>query len=92
MGDEDCLFLHVTVPGETRAGQKKPVMVWIHGGGFNAGASSGYIGAPLALNGDVIVVTINYRLGIMGFLSDGPGELLHKSAIHLNPSLAPCTE
>ena len=79
MGDEDCLFLHVTVPGETRAGQKKPVMVWIHGGGFNAGASSGYIGAPLALNGDVIVVTINYRLGIMGFLSDGTGELYTKA-------------
>ena len=57
-----------------RAGAKKPVMVYIHGGGYYAGTAIGYIGGPLATAGDVIVVAMNYRLGIFGFLSDGPGK------------------
>lgn len=59
---------------------KKAVMVSIHGGGYFCGYGSGYIGAPLAVTGDVIVVTFNYRLGILGFLSDGPGEQTLSSA------------
>lgn len=51
----------------------KPVMVWIHGGGYRNGNRMDYIAAPLAAYGDVIVVTVNYRLGIFGFLYEGPG-------------------
>lgn len=63
---EDCLTLNVWTPG--RAG-KRPVMVWIHGGGFTigSGAQGIYEGGTLARHGDVVVVTINYRLGILGF-------------------------
>ncbi|XP_067929418.1 cocaine esterase-like isoform X2 [Watersipora subatra] len=73
IGDEDCLFLYVTVPGKVQAGAKKPVMVWIHGGGYTFGTGMVYVGGPLATFGDVIVVTINYRLGPLGFLFEGSG-------------------
>jgi len=49
-------------------------MIWIHGGGYTTGAKNIYFGAPLAVTGDVIVVAINYRLGLLGFLSNGTGE------------------
>lgn len=67
--DEDCLTLNVWTPGSDGSG--RPVMVWIHGGGFTggSGASALYGGARLAERGDVVVVTINYRLGILGFLA-----------------------
>jgi para-nitrobenzyl esterase len=65
---EDCLYLNVTTPrcDDTR----RPVLVWIHGGAFvtGSGSMSWFDGAPLAVNGDVVVVTINYRLGALGFL------------------------
>ena len=67
-GSEDCLFLNVYTPAlDDRA---RPVMVWIHGGAFTAGQGSTpwYSGARLASQGDVVVVTINYRLGSLGFL------------------------
>jgi len=65
---EDCLTLNVWTPGLDGA---RPVLVWIHGGGFvgGSGASALYNGDRLAARGDVVVVTINYRLGILGFLS-----------------------
>ena len=66
--DEDALLLNVFTPAaDDRA---RPVMVWIHGGAFTAGAGSipWYSGAHLASRGDVVVVTINYRLGTFGFL------------------------
>lgn len=71
--DEDCLFLNVWTPATD--GGRRPVMVWIHGGAFVIGAGSQmlYDGAPLARRGDVVVVTINYRLGVFGFLRHGPG-------------------
>ena len=75
MGEEDCLFLDVVVPGGVSSDRKKPVMLWIHGGGYTLGHRMQYIPAVLAEHGDVIVVTINYRLGIFGFLSDGPGTV-----------------
>ncbi|MDX1650795.1 MAG: carboxylesterase family protein, partial [Myxococcota bacterium] len=70
-----CLTLNVWVP-ETPppAGAKRPVMVWIHGGAFvfGSGSSAVYSGRRLARRGDVVVVTINYRLGAFGFLrADG---------------------
>jgi para-nitrobenzyl esterase len=66
---EDCLFLNVWTPS-CDAG-KRPVMVWIHGGGFTAGAGniSAYDGAALCRRGNVVIVTINYRLGAFGFLN-----------------------
>ena len=66
--DEDCLFLNIWTPNTNTT--KRPVMFWIHGGGFYTGASSHplYNGAGLAQKGDVVIVTINYRLGPLGFL------------------------
>ncbi|MGH7367997.1 MAG: carboxylesterase/lipase family protein [Candidatus Rokuibacteriota bacterium] len=65
---EDCLYLNVWTPGLDRA--RRPVLVWIHGGAFVLGSGSQmlYDGATLARRGDVVVVTINYRLGALGFL------------------------
>ena len=76
---EDCLTLNIYVPGEPFSkvdSLKKSVMVWIHGGGLLSGASSWQMYNPtnLALKGDVIVVTINYRLGALGFLAVGSEE------------------
>ncbi|XP_077984264.1 acetylcholinesterase-like [Glandiceps talaboti] len=67
--DEDCLYLNVYVPQPTPT--KAAVMVWIHGGGFVIGSGSSYESSPLAALNDVIVVTINYRLGVFGFMSTG---------------------
>ena len=65
---EDCLYLNVWTPRVD--GARRPVMVWIHGGAFTigSGAQTLYDGASLAKRGDVVVVTINYRLGALGFL------------------------
>lgn len=70
--DEDCLYLNVYSP-KTGAGvaQKYPVMVYIHGGEFIRGASNLFQGHILASFYDVVVVTLNYRLGALGFLSTG---------------------
>ncbi len=65
--DEDCLVLNVQTPALDGAG--RPVLVWIHGGGYRTGqgAVPWYNGARFAANGDIVVVTINYRLGALGF-------------------------
>ena len=67
---EDCLYLNVWTPAAP-ARDKLPVMVWIHGGSFTSGSGSMpvYAGETLARAGDVVVVTINYRLGPFGFLA-----------------------
>jgi para-nitrobenzyl esterase len=67
--DENCLFLNVYTPNPD--GGRRPVLVWIHGGGFATGSGSQaiYDGAKLAMRGDVVVVTIHYRLGAFGFLA-----------------------
>lgn len=71
---EDCLFLNVytphrkTVP-ERDLRRKRPVMVWIHGGAFQVGSGESYDPTKLVTTGDVVVVTINYRLGALGFLA-----------------------
>lgn len=66
---EDCLFLNVWTPGTNDT--QRPVMFWIHGGAFTIGAGSQplYDGQYLAREGDVVVVTINYRMGALGFLN-----------------------
>jgi para-nitrobenzyl esterase len=65
---EDCLYLNIWSPGTDNG--LRPVLVWIHGGGFNMGSGSeeNYAGNTLAARGDVVVVTINYRIGLLGCL------------------------
>ena len=67
--DEDCLYLNICTPGLDDA--RRPVLVWIHGGGFTmgSGSSPGCNGRTLSGRGDAVVVTINYRLGALGFLN-----------------------
>ena len=72
---EDCLTLNVWRPsGSSR--EARAVMVWIHGGAFVSGSAAGpaYQGAALARRGDVIVVSLNYRVGALGFLHLGAGR------------------
>ncbi|AWN24107.1 carboxylesterase [Deinococcus irradiatisoli] len=68
-GQEDCLTLNVYTPAEATPQSRLPVMAWIHGGSFVAGSSAGYSGAELARKYGVVVVTMNYRLGALGWLS-----------------------
>ena len=65
---EDCLYLNVWTPGLDD--EKRAVMVWIHGGGYSmgSGSSSMHPGGTLSKRGNVVVVTVNYRLGVLGFL------------------------
>jgi len=66
---EDCLYLNVTAPtGDLAASGSLPVIVWIHGGGFNFGEGADYDPAKLAAEG-AVVVTVDYRLGLLGFLA-----------------------
>ncbi len=69
---EDCLALNVWTPEASRA-RRRPVLVWLHGGGLHAGSASSplYDGAALARRGDVVVVSVNHRLGVLGFLPLG---------------------
>jgi len=69
-GSEDCLFLNVYAPATADSKSKLPVMFWIHGGGFSGGASNEprHNGDFLPLKG-VVLVTMNYRLGVFGFLA-----------------------
>ena len=75
---EDCLFLNVFTPERPSSDRSPalPVLVWIHGGGFVIGASDIYEGDVLAAEGEVVVVTLNYRLGVLGFLSTGDNSSL----------------
>jgi para-nitrobenzyl esterase len=65
--DEDCLTLNVWTP--PAGGERKPVMVWIHGGAFINGSGRTYDARWLAQRGNIVVVTLNYRLGTLGFLA-----------------------
>ncbi|XP_031711598.1 bile salt-activated lipase-like [Anarrhichthys ocellatus] len=82
-GSEDCLYLNIWVPQGCSVSTGLPTMVWIYGGGFLAGSSMGvgflghylYSGQEIADRGNVIVVTLGYRVGTMGFLSTGESDL-----------------
>ncbi len=65
--DEDCLFLNVYT--RKADGGRRPVMVWIHGGAYIIGSGDMYDGRSLVRHGDVVVVTLNYRLGALGWLA-----------------------
>ncbi|XP_016950192.1 juvenile hormone esterase isoform X2 [Drosophila biarmipes] len=77
-GDEDCLFVNVfttRMPKEEESGEqpKLPVMVWLHGGGFSFGSGNSFLYGPDYLVAeDIVLVTLNYRLGPLGFLTAGP--------------------
>uniref|UniRef100_I3NH64 Carboxylic ester hydrolase n=1 Tax=Ictidomys tridecemlineatus TaxID=43179 RepID=I3NH64_ICTTR len=78
---EDCLYLNIYTPADLTRRSRLPVMVWIHGGGLVVGGASTYDGLPLSALENVVVVTIQYRLGIWGFFSTGdehsPGNWGH---------------
>src|SRR4030095_15035489 len=80
---EDCLYLNVWTRG-VGDGRKRPVMVWFHGGGFDqgTGGSIGYDGAALAQYQDCVVVTVNHRLNVLGYLylGDAGGAGFENSA------------
>lgn len=80
---EDCLLANIWSPGLDNA--KRPVMVWLHGGGFEAGSGQelkSYYGENLSRRGDVVVVSLNHRLGVLGYLdlSEIGGERYANSA------------
>lgn len=66
---EDCLFLNVFTPAADSAA--RPVLFWIHGGSYLNGSGDAYGGGSFAATGDIVVVTINYRLGVFGFAELG---------------------
>uniref|UniRef100_A0A3B3ZF18 Carboxylic ester hydrolase n=1 Tax=Periophthalmus magnuspinnatus TaxID=409849 RepID=A0A3B3ZF18_9GOBI len=82
-GSEDCLYLNIWVPHREAVSTNLPVMVWLYGGAFLWGGSMGanfldnylYDGQEIADRGDVIVVTLGYRVGALGFLSTGESDL-----------------
>ncbi|KAF6123586.1 carboxyl ester lipase [Phyllostomus discolor] len=83
-GSEDCLYLNIWVPqGKKEVSRDLPVMIWIYGGAFLMGSGQGanflsnylYDGEEIATRGNVIVVTFNYRVGPLGFLSTGDSNL-----------------
>ena len=94
--DEDCLYLNIWAPapasavGGTSAVGGLPVMVWLHGGAYMLGAGSQplYDGSTLAAGSDVIVVTINYRLGALGFVDLSGADSGCESNIGLRDVLA----
>ncbi len=67
--DEDCLYLNVYTPAPDTGA--RPVLVWIHGGSYMTGRGATVDGGPFARNGDIVVVSINYRLGLLGFMELG---------------------
>jgi para-nitrobenzyl esterase len=75
--NEDCLYLNIFTPNLSSSA-RLPVIFWIHGGGNSDGESNDYDGSKLAADGKTVVVTINYRLNLMGFLAhpvlDGEGH------------------
>ena len=64
---EDSLFLNVQRPADTRSHRRLPVYVWIHGGGLVNGSSNQHDGTKFVRESGIIVVTLNYRLGVLGF-------------------------
>ncbi|GAT61742.1 carboxylesterase/lipase family protein [Paludibacter jiangxiensis] len=81
--NEDCLRLNIWAQGINDT-NKRPVMVWLHGGGYSAGSSQelpSYDGENLSKKGDIVLVSINHRLNVLGFLDlSAYGEKYHQSA------------
>ena len=81
MGDENCLYLNIYTRANSCSSEERlPVVVWVHGGGFQYGSGCDKeYGPEYAMNEEIVLVTVNYRLGVFGFLAteDGviPGNL-----------------
>ncbi|KAF4010716.1 hypothetical protein G4228_002403 [Cervus hanglu yarkandensis] len=73
---EDCLYLNIYAPAHAETGSRLPVMVWLPGGAFETGSASIFDGSALASYENVLVVTIQYRLGIFGFFNTGDKHAL----------------
>ncbi|MEV6578539.1 carboxylesterase family protein [Streptomyces sp. NPDC051582] len=81
VGSEDCLYLNVTAPtlalaptpkptpAPPQSSRKRPVLVWLHGGAFLGGSGNDFSAERLAVRGDAVVVTVNYRLGVFGYFA-----------------------
>lgn len=80
VGQEDCLFLNIFTPDLPTGTEGLPVLVWIHGGGFRYGSASQY-GVKSLVGQKLVVVTIQYRLGSLGFLSGGTKEVPGNAAL-----------
>ncbi|MEM5786674.1 MAG: carboxylesterase family protein, partial [Syntrophobacteraceae bacterium] len=89
-GNEDCLFLNVSVPYSDKSDleRKRAVIVWIHGGAFVGGSSALYPLDYMAKSGDVIVVSMNYRLGIFGFTAHPSFDADHNGGYGLEDQRA----
>jgi para-nitrobenzyl esterase len=90
IGSEDCLYLDVTAPAS--GGESLPVMVWIHGGGNTTGHKNTYDFSRFVAEERVVVVTINYRLGPLGWfthpvLTDGPGTIANFGTLDIIAAL-----
>ena len=85
--DEDCLSINVSVPKGVKAGAKKPVFVWVHGGAFVGGSSNLYRLDALARSG-VIAVTFNYRVGVFGFMPHPAFDASHNGGYGLEDQRA----
>lgn len=81
--EESCQYLSVTMPGDVRPGDNLPVMVWIHGGAFRNGGcdSPSYDRVPLVSENGVVVVGINYRLALLGFVRDQEGDFTNNGLL-----------
>lgn len=88
-GSEDCLYLNVYTPNPShgRDRELKPVMVWFHGGGWAIGASQDSDASFMAVKGDVVVVTVNYRLGAFGFYASTALDAENKQGVSGNYAL-----
>lgn len=78
---EDCLTLNIFLPSE-KSSTSRAVMVFCHGGSNQVGSASLFDGSAVAAIGDVIVITINYRLNILGFLTPGPDKMSGNYGLH----------
>ena len=85
--DEDCLYLNVTAPATTPAGREashgRPVIVWVHGGAYVGGSADIYPLDYFSRSGDVVIVSINYRLGVFGFMAHPAFERAHNGSVGL---------
>ncbi len=81
MYEEDCLTLNMFIP-KTKSTSAKAIMVFCHGGSNQVGSASLFDGSAIAAIGDVIVITINYRLNILGFLTPGPDVMSGNYGLH----------
>lgn len=88
--NEDCLHINVTVPYKDAAdlSRKRPVIVWLHGGAFVGGSSALYPLDYMAKNGDVVMVSMNYRIGVFGFTAHPAFEADHNGGYGLEDQRA----